>query len=106
MQSVHSLHKLPQLRWTGHITGMPDERLPKRIFYGELQVAKRSHGGQKNQCKDILFLKDFNIPKELWEQTAQDRAKWRGLIRRGAGEYKAKMNQRSREEMCSVESQS
>ena len=35
-------------------------------------------------------LKDFNIPTESWEQIAQDRTKWRGLIRRGAGEYKAK----------------
>ena len=26
-------------------------------------------------------LKDFNIPTESWEQIAQDRAKWRGLIR-------------------------
>ena len=35
-------------------------------------------------------LKDFNIPTESWEQIAQDRTKWRGLIRRGAGEYEAK----------------
>ena len=31
-----------------------------------------------------------NIPTKSWEQTAQDRTKWRGLIRRGAGEYEAK----------------
>ena len=36
------------------------------------------------------FLKDFNIPTESWEQIAQDQTKWRGLIRRGAGEYEAK----------------
>ena len=35
-------------------------------------------------------LKDSNIPTELWKQIAQDRAKWRGLIRRGSGEYEAK----------------
>ena len=27
---------------------------------------------------------------ESWDQIAQDRTKWRGLIRRGAGEYEAK----------------
>ena len=32
-------------------------------------------------------LKDFNIPTESWEQ---NRTKWRGLIKRGAGEYEAK----------------
>ena len=35
-------------------------------------------------------IKDFNIPTESWEQIAQDRAKWRGLIRMGASEYEAK----------------
>ena len=64
MQSVHALLKLAQLRWTGHVTRKPDERLPKKILYGELQVGKRSHGGQKKQYKDTLkaSLKDFNIP--------------------------------------------
>ena len=32
------LLKLAQLRWTDHVTRMPDERLPKKILYGELQV--------------------------------------------------------------------
>ena len=67
MQSVHTLLKLAQLRWTGHVTRMPDERLPKKILYGELQVGKRSHGDQKKRYKDTLkaSLKDFNIPTVL-----------------------------------------
>ena len=67
---------------------MPDERLPKKILYVELQVGKCSYGGQKKRHKDTLkaSLKDFNIPTESWEQIAQDRTKWRG----GAGEYKVK----------------
>ena len=35
-------------------------------------------------------LKYFNIPTESWEQIAQDRTKWRGLIKRGVDEYEAK----------------
>ena len=78
MQSVYTLLKLAQLRWTGHVTRMPDECLPKKILYGELQVGKRSHGGQKKRYKDThkVSLKDFNIPTESWEQIAQDRKMW------------------------------
>ena len=54
MQSVHTLLKLAQLRWTGHVIRMPEERLPKKILYGELEMGKRSHGGQKKQNKDTL----------------------------------------------------
>ena len=86
MQSVHTLLKLAQLRWTGHVTRMPDERLPKKVLYGELQEGKRSQGGQKKRYKDTLkaSLKDFNIPTESWEQAAQDRTKWRCLINKSA----------------------
>ena len=69
MQSLHTLFELAQLRWTGNVTRMPDERLPKKILYGELQEGKRSQGGQKKCYKDTLkaLLKDFNIPAESWE---------------------------------------
>ena len=79
MQSVQTLLKLVQLKWTGHVTRMPDERMPKKVFYGELQEGKRSQGGQKKRYKDTLktSLKNFNIPTESWEQAAQDRPKWR-----------------------------
>ena len=33
---------------------MPDERLLKKIFYGEPQIGKRSHGGQKKQYPQNL----------------------------------------------------
>ena len=76
MQSVHTLLKQAQLRWTGHVTRIPEECLPKKILYGELEMGKRSHGDQKKWYKDTLkaSLKDFNIPTESWEQIAQDRA--------------------------------
>ena len=92
MQSVHTLLKLAQLRWADHVTRMPEESLPKKLLNGELEMGKRSYGGQKKRYKYTLkaSLKDFNIPTGPWEQIAQDRAKWRGLIRRGASEYEAK----------------
>ena len=76
--------KLAQLRWTGLVTRMLDERLPKKVFYGKLQKGKR----YKDTLKDSLT--DFNIPTESGEQAAQDRTKWRCLINKGAGQYEAK----------------
>ena len=49
IKSVYTLLKLAQLRWTGHVTIMSDEWLPKKVFYGELQEGKRSQGGQKKK---------------------------------------------------------
>ena len=63
---MHTVLKLAQRRWTGHVIRMPDEQLPKKVFYGELQEGKRSQGDQKKGYKDILkaSLKDFDIPIE------------------------------------------
>ena len=71
---------------------MPDKRLPKKDIYKELQEGKRSQGGQKKCYKDTLrfSLKDFNIPTGFWGQDAQDRAKWRCLIRKGTYQNEAK----------------
>ena len=50
-------------------------------------MGKRSHGGQKKRYKDTLKASLKRISTRIWEQIAQDRAKWRGLIRKGASEY-------------------
>ena len=52
-------------------------------------MGKRSHGVQKKRYKDThktSLIKGFNIPTESWEQYTYGRAKWRGLMRMGAGE--------------------
>ena len=47
LQSIHALLTKTQLRWTGHFVGMSDERLPKRLPYGELSEGRRSTSGQR-----------------------------------------------------------
>ena len=55
-------------------------------FVGFLSWSGKGCGLRLWHSLDFSFTFFFNIPTESWEQIAQDRAKWRGLKRRGAGE--------------------
>ena len=90
MQSVHTLLKSTQLRWTGHFTRMPDERLPKKILYGELQIGKRSHGGQKKRYKDTLEADlKTSTHQQSWEHCT-GLSKVMRPCKKGCCKYKAK----------------
>jgi len=43
-----------QLRWVGHVVRMPDIRIPKQVFYGELEAGRRLPGGPVKRYKDSL----------------------------------------------------
>ena len=53
-----------------HVIRMPDERLPKKVFYGEVQEGNYSQGDQKKRYKDILkaSLKEFYISIGSWRK--------------------------------------
>ena len=75
-----------QTRWAGHVSRMPNSRIPKQLFYGELAHGERKVGGQRKRYKDTLkvYLKDFAIDVDNWETLASDRPAWRSLIHKGA----------------------
>ena len=88
-ESIYALITRARLRWSGHVARMPDDRLPKRILYGELCSGRRSQGGQKKRYKDLLgeTLDNCGIPRKEWDTLAQDRPSWRSLVRSGVASY-------------------
>ena len=45
--------KRAQLRWSGHLVRMANDRIPKDVFYGELDAGHRTRGGQRKRYKDV-----------------------------------------------------
>lgn len=78
-----------QLRWCGHLSRMPHERVAKRIFFSELQDGKRKRGGQFLRYKDVQkrHMKKCNIEPSRWEQMAEKRPEWRQLIHRSVHSF-------------------
>ena len=67
MQRVHTctLSKLAQLRWPDPVTRMPDDRLPNKIFYEELQERKRSQSSRMITTKTPLIALGFEYSNRL-----------------------------------------
>jgi len=68
-----------QLRWTGHVIRMPNNRLPKQILYSQLKEGQQAPAVPKKRFKDNIKtnLKKFNIISGDWENLAFNRSYWR-----------------------------
>nr|VZI42958.1 unnamed protein product [Spirometra erinaceieuropaei] len=87
--SIYAILSQMQLRWSGRLVRMDDERLPKRLFYGDVATGSRRQGGQIRRYKDTLksSLKRLQINPTNWEELARDRPTWRRTVKTGAAIY-------------------
>ncbi|VDL88503.1 unnamed protein product [Schistocephalus solidus] len=74
-ERCHAMLRQVQLRWSGHLVRMDDERLPKDFFYGDVATGARRQGGRKRRFKDTLkkSLKQLKINLVNREDLAQER---------------------------------
>nr|VZI20393.1 unnamed protein product [Spirometra erinaceieuropaei] len=89
--SIYSMLRQMQLRWSGHLVRMDDERLPRRLFYGDVATGSRRQGGQIRRYKDTLksSLRRLQINPTNWEGLARDLPTWRRTVETGAAIYEA-----------------
>ena len=76
---IKALIMRSQLRWSGHVMCMEDNRLPKQLFCSELVRGTRKQGRPIKRYKDSLkqSMRACNIPVTGWEALAANRTAWR-----------------------------
>eukprot|EP00117_Sycon_ciliatum_P040682 scpid34913/ scgid5748/ RNA-directed DNA polymerase from mobile element jockey; Reverse transcriptase len=74
-----------RLRWLGHVGRMNDDRMPKRVLFGELPATRPRHGPRK-RWRDVIVddLRSISppVPSDCWFDAAQDRSAWRQIAHR------------------------
>ena len=70
---------------------MPDNRLPKKVLYGQLSEGTRLPQGPKKRYKDQLkqSLRNFNVNPDKFEEDTLDRTKWRSTCFEGLRHFEA-----------------
>nr|VZI28088.1 unnamed protein product [Spirometra erinaceieuropaei] len=71
--SIYAMLIQLQLRWSGHLVRLGDERLAKRLFYENFATGSRQQGGQVCHHKDTLktSLTPLQINPANWKDLAE-----------------------------------
>ena len=88
-----------QLRWADHVTRMEDVRMPKAVFFSELQKGKRDRGAPRKRYKDQLKrqLAQAEINHQSWQQEASGRDSWRASIRKASCKFAVERHEASKD---------
>ena len=78
LPSIESILLQVQLPWAGHVTRMEDARMPKAVYFIELQEGKCDCGAPRKRYKDPMKrqLEQAGISHLSWQQEASDRGSW------------------------------
>ena len=78
-----------QLRWVHHVLRMPEDRIPKQVFFGQLASGKRPQCGPARRYKDTLRvnLKQYNIDPGSLALATSDRSSWQTLCHKVVTEF-------------------
>ena len=87
--SIESMTINNQMRWAGNVVRMPEDRLPKQLFYGELINGKRPAHKPMKRFKDYIKnnLKAVGMNVGNWEADAANRAGWRQSVKQGCSRF-------------------
>ena len=91
LSSRESILLQVQLRWAGHVTRMEDVRMPKAVFFSELQEGKRNRGALRKRYKDQLKrqLAQAGVSHQSWQQKASDRDSWHLSVTKASRKFDA-----------------
>lgn len=86
---IEALLLQAQFRWAGHVVRMQDTRIPKQVFFGQLESGKRLACGPLQRYKDSLKanLRRCSLDPKLLCSDAQNRSGWRATCRAAVAEF-------------------
>ncbi|XP_008477849.1 uncharacterized protein LOC103514725 isoform X1 [Diaphorina citri] len=78
MFKIENIIRQRRLRWAGHLSRMPDTRIPHKIAFSELKVGKRPQCKPKKRWADILKedIQLMGLDVKTWRTVAADRRTW------------------------------
>ena len=76
-ESVETMVRRRRILFAGLLARMGEERLPRRVMFGEILGGKGYSGGQEwDWMNDLEDLKTFVIEFEGWREAAQKVGRW------------------------------
>ncbi|BHF73302.1 hypothetical protein SprV_0401638300 [Sparganum proliferum] len=75
------------MRWSGHLMRMHDQRLPKRLFDGDIATDSHRQGDQVKPYKDTVkaSLRRLQIDPANWEDLARNPPSWWRTVKTDTG---------------------